>query len=266
MNITKNIRKSIYVSNSLKSPLQTIISLSRYREDGFRTIGVEFKNGSKFESLNLGTAWMLTSYYYWSKRFGCFDLADFNALNEIGTKIYQQLQQKFQTWRSGLWGLLGTHGIVFMLVRKFKPEIVIETGIAHGYSAEVILTALSMNGKGRLKSIDIDEKVHIEDIEVNVGWVVDPALHDIWDKTIGDSKFILSEMNEQPDMFIHDSLHTQDHMLFEYTWAKDHLKPNGILVSDDIDRNKAWQIFHSNNRNFKEYLKTPTTGVSIRYA
>ncbi len=262
MSFTKNIRKSIYVSNSLRSPLQTILSLSKYREDGFKTIGVEFKNGSKFESVNLGTAWMLTSYYYWSKRFGCFDLTDLDALNEIGGKIYQQLHQKFKTWRSGLWGLLGTHGIVFMLVRKFKPEIVIETGIAHGYSAEIILTALSMNGKGRLKSIDIDEKVHIEDIEVNVGWVVDPALYDIWDKTIGDSKVILSEMKEKPDMFIHDSLHTQEHMLFEYTWAKDHLKPNGILVSDDIDRNKAWQIFHSSNRNFKEYLKTPTTGVS----
>ena len=262
MNITKNIRKSIYVSNSLRRPLQTIRNLSKYREDGFKKIDLEFKNGSKFDSVNLGTAWMLTSYYYWSKRFGCFDPSDLNALNEVGNQIYFQVQQKFKTWRSGLWGLLGTHGIVFMMVRKFKPDTIIETGIAHGYSAEIILKALSLNGRGRLKSIDIDQKVHIEDIEVDVGWVVSPSLRDRWEVMIGDSKVLLDTITDQPDIFIHDSLHTEDHMLFEYSWAKNHLKTNGFLISDDIDRNRAWQIFHTTNKDFKEYLKTPTTGVS----
>lgn len=262
MSLVGNFKKSIYVSSSVKNSFRTIKNLSKFNEEGFRQIDLEFKNGTKYESVNLGTAWMLISYYYWSKKFGSFDSSDLNILNEVGGEIYLQLQKKFKTWRSGLWGLLGTHGIVFMLIRKFKPEMVIETGIAHGYSAEIILKALSLNGNGRLKSIEIDKKVHIEDIEVDVGWVVTPSLQNLWEKMIGNSKMILSGLNEQPDIFIHDSLHTEEHMLFEYSWAKDHLRPNGLLVSDDIDRNRAWQIFHSNNGNFKEFIKTPTTGVS----
>jgi hypothetical protein len=262
MYITNNLKKSIYISHSVNGSFQTILALSKYRDNGFKKIDLEFKNGSRFESVNLGTAWMLTNYYYWSKRFSCFDISDLNILNEIGEQIYLKLKEKFKTWRSGLWGLLGTHGIVFMMVRKFKPETIIETGIAHGYSAEIILEALSLNGKGRLKSIDIDKKVHIEDVEVDVGWIVSPSLLDRWDMITGDSKVLLDTISEHPDIFIHDSLHTEDHMLFEYSWAKNHLKTNGFLISDDIDRNRAWKIFHSINKDFKEYLKTPTTGVS----
>ena len=262
MDLTNNLMKAIYVSHSVKGSFRTIRSLSKYHNNGFKTINLEFKNGSRFESVNLGTAWMLTNYYYWSKRFDCFDPSDLKILNEIGQQIYLKLEKKFKTWRNGLWGLLGTHGIVFMMVRKFKPETIIETGIAHGYSAEIILMALSLNGRGRLKSIDIDQKVHIEDIEVDVGWVVSPSLRDRWDVMIEDSKVLLDTMTDKPDIFIHDSLHTEDHMLFEYSWAKNHLKTNGFLISDDIDRNRAWQIFHRTNKDFKEYLKTPTTGVS----
>jgi len=36
------------------------------------------------------------------------------------------------------------------------------------------------------------------------------------------------------DVFFHDSLHTREHMLFEFERAWAHLKPGGVLVSDDV--------------------------------
>jgi hypothetical protein len=262
MTMSSNLKKSIYVYRSVKHPIKTIRDLAKFRDDGFKSIDLEFRRGFKFQNVSLGTAWMLISYYYWSNRFQVFNLDDMNQLNEIGSKIYSRLMKKFKTWPNDLWGLQGTHGIVFMLIRKFKPELTIETGIAHGYSAEVILTALSLNGKGRLQSIDIDEVVHLQNADLNIGWVVTPSFFPIWDKKIGDSKIILSNSGQIPDIFIHDSLHTKEHMLSEYYWAKEHLKPNGILISDDIDRNKAWKIFHRRNKEFKQYLRSATTGVS----
>ncbi len=262
MSLRGNLTKVIYVSRSVKDAFNTIRSLARHKEDGFQRIDLEFRDGSECKNVSLGAAWMLISYYYWSKKLKSFNSSDLQILHEIGNSVYSKLHDEFNSWPNDLWGLQGTHGIVFMLVRKFKPDLIIETGIAHGYSAEIILSALQLNEKGKLISIDIDKKAHVQNIEVDVGWLVSSSLQTRWDKMTGDSKLILSEIKERPDLFIHDSLHTEEHMLSEFVWAKNHLKLNGFLVSDDIDRNRAWKIFHSNNKEFQQYIKTATTGVS----
>ena len=45
------------------------------------------------------------------------------------------------------------------------------------------------------------------------------------------------------DVFIHDSLHTYDHMLSEYHAAYPRLRPGGLLISDDADWNHAFSQF-----------------------
>src|SRR6266581_3100545 len=45
------------------------------------------------------------------------------------------------------------------------------------------------------------------------------------------------------DVFIHDSLHTYDHMLWEYRAAYDHIRPGGLLISDDALWNSAFSEF-----------------------
>ena len=42
------------------------------------------------------------------------------------------------------------------------------------------------------------------------------------------------------DVFLHDSLHTYEHMMFEYTQAWRHLRVSGILMSDDV--NEGWSL------------------------
>ena len=46
---------------------------------------------------------------------------------------------------------------LYALVRTIRPAIVVETGVANGFSSEVILHALAANGHGELHSIDISD-------------------------------------------------------------------------------------------------------------
>ena len=47
------------------------------------------------------------------------------------------------------------------------------------------------------------------------------------------------------DIFFHDSLHTFEHMYFEYKTAWPHLSEAGILLSDDIYWSSAFHRFAS---------------------
>jgi hypothetical protein len=45
------------------------------------------------------------------------------------------------------------------------------------------------------------------------------------------------------DVFFHDSLHTYEHMMFEFKTAWPKIKKNGILISDDIHLNNSFIDF-----------------------
>jgi hypothetical protein len=57
-------------------------------------------------------------------------------------------------------------------------------------------------------------------------------------------------------IFIHDSLHTYDHMMAEFRLGYDALELGGLLISDDIGYNSAWQDFcRSRKEEWKELSK-----------
>lgn len=63
---------------------------------------------------------------------------------------------------------------------------------------------------------------------------------------LGDSREVLPRVfleEPQVNVFFHDSLHTFDHMSFEYSLAWDHLQAGGILLSDDIFWSPAFHQF-----------------------
>ncbi|MEM0135419.1 MAG: hypothetical protein QXU18_09400, partial [Thermoplasmatales archaeon] len=61
-----------------------------------------------------------------------------------------------------------------------------------------------------------------------------------------------------------DSAHSEENMLNEYRWAEKNLRSGGVLVSDDINWNAAWNLFFKNNDSFKIIIETVSTGVSIK--
>lgn len=141
------------------------------------------------------------------------------------------------------------------LVRSMEPEIVIETGVLNGFSTSIILYALEKNGTGTLHSIDYP--VHAgeafrETTNARIpegrdpGWMVPEDLKHRWDLTLGKSQRKLPEVIVQYDtidLFVQDSEHTAPCMMFEYELAWEWLETGGVIVSDDINYNDAFDTF-----------------------
>ena len=146
--------------------------------------------------------------------------------------------------------------IIYFLIRKTKPNLIIETGVAAGESSGLILQALNDNKKGKLISIDLPfqwytygaNELHLDSLPPGKmpGYIIPKRLHKNWELVLGDTYQKLPEIikkNRKIDVFLHDSEHTDKTMTFEYQTAWPSLKKNGMLLSDDIDFTKAFQNF-----------------------
>ena len=150
---------------------------------------------------------------------------------------------------------------LYALTRKLKPEKIVETGVCNGYSSALILQALHQNQTGQLYSIDFPE-VAGATYEAGVfwdgkggavippdkssGWIIPERLLDKWELRQGKSQDLLPPLLDELktiDIFIHDSEHSYECMMFEYMTAYPFIRQNGLLVSDDILWNKAFFDF-----------------------
>lgn len=132
---------------------------------------------------------------------------------------------------------------LYLLIRSIKPDIVVETGVSSGESSTFILQAIADNKKGKLHSIDLppesdqQERMIIFPSGETSGWVIPNNLRDRWELHLGTSQKLLLPLLQKLksiDIFFHDSLHTYDHMMFEYETSWDFIRNGGILISDDI--------------------------------
>ena len=55
------------------------------------------------------------------------------------------------------------------------------------------------------------------------------------------------------DIFIHDSSHTYENMMFEFNIIIKNIKKNGMIISDDVINNDAFYDFTISN-NVKKYI------------
>lgn len=133
----------------------------------------------------------------------------------------------------------------YVLVRAVEPDVVVETGVANGVSSAYILLALERNARGHLYSVDIGEGEFLP-AGRETGWVVPQSLRARWSLHLGDAKLLLprllAELGEV-DIFIHDCLHTYEHMLWEFRAAYPSLREGGFLVADDALWNAAFPEF-----------------------
>jgi len=140
---------------------------------------------------------------------------------------------------------------LYAAVRLLRPKIVVETGIHRGVSSLFILQALEDNDYGNLYSIDLpgaEYKINEKKIEkstlsvTKVGICVPSTLQKRWTKILGDSKKklpILLQKLKTVDLFLHDSNHSYEHMMFEFRTVWPYLSDNGILLADDVNWNRS---------------------------
>ncbi len=146
--------------------------------------------------------------------------------------------------------------LLYALVRHLRPAAAIETGTASGVSTTYILAAMERNETGRLLSIDLPFRAGIEELEPVVpgtrialrdsspippaaepGWIVPDDLRRRWQLRLGDARDLLAAALGELGplgLFLHDSLHTYDHMRFELELAWPHVEAGGIVAADDV--------------------------------
>lgn len=142
------------------------------------------------------------------------------------------LQRFAGPYRFGTTGTFGCEAL-YLLVRAARPRVVVETGVLYGASSAHILAALARNARGELHSIDIGRDPREPPHE----HFVPPDLQPRWKLIIGDSRVELPALLERCggiDMFYHDSLHTFEHMTWEFETAFPYLSSEGLLSSDDV--------------------------------
>ena len=111
-----------------------------------------------------------------------------------------------------------------------------ETGVGRGVTSRFILEALARSDQpGHLWSIDlppIEEPWHSE-----VGLCVPADLRDSWTYLRGSSRRLLGSLAAdlgEIDLFVHDSLHTEDNIRFELETVWPVIRPGGLVIVDDI--------------------------------
>jgi predicted O-methyltransferase YrrM len=137
---------------------------------------------------------------------------------------------------------------IYCIVRAFRPSIVVETGVAAGTTSSFILAALKHNGSGHLFSIDLPAQAEMSHLPFNdstTGVLVPEAMKNLWTLVKADTTYALAPLlrDRPPQMFVHDSHHSYDHMMFEYALAHKHLPKGGLLISDDVLANDAAKDF-----------------------
>ena len=136
------------------------------------------------------------------------------------------------------------HTALYTIVRLTKPNLIVETGVFEGDGSRAILLALNQNKRGFLYSIDVPSPRL--PAEKEAGWRIPHILRERWYLVEGKSLDNLSPLLDsigQIDMFLHDSEHSYENMLFEYRTAWGHIREGGLLLSHDITRNKAFRNF-----------------------
>lgn len=178
---------------------------------------------------------------------------------------------KYRSWEEKISRFPGNVAIYYALVREVCPRVVVETGTATGSMTSYILAALNKNNIGRLISIDIPPvsgqlTMDISLSEGDIGYWIPDSYKDRWRYLVGDAKLLLPRVlvDEQVDFFVHDSLHTRSHMMFEYSVARALMSAGSIIASDDVLWNNSFDDFLMTNR-LRGYapFSNPNLGIVV---
>lgn len=144
--------------------------------------------------------------------------------------------------------------LLYDCVRLVKAKIVIETGVAYGWSSLAILKAFTEGNGGKLYSIDMPYPTKKN--KNDVGIVVPDYLRKNWHLVRKPDnpgiKDVLKIIGEKIDLCHYDSDKSWWGRHYAYPILWESLKPKGLFISDDIQ----------DNLYFYEFVK----GKSLKFA
>lgn len=154
---------------------------------------------------------------------------------------------------------------LYGIIRLMRPYRVVETGVRAGVSTYFALHALAKQPRnsGALWSCD---PMYRDKDEARARVYRNLSLVDThrWAFDGEPSSAVLPRIPPPWDIFVHDSDHSRENMLWELQFAWDRLRPNGVLICDNFDwgnenyphvphkRHDAWEAFLA-GAGIKEY-------------
>jgi len=240
-------------------------------EEGMRNLIVNALKGRNlivmikkvFKRLEHNTA---TSALQWAKRNADIttdqlcQMIDANLFQNIKSdiiKIEAKANSKLEQVALSLGGG-GNYVLLYFLVRKFKPKVVVETGVAAGWTSLAVLEALEKNGEGNLYSSDFPY-FRFENPEKYVGIAVEPStLKMRWNLDIRGDEFALPNIisllgDKKINLFHYDSDKSYQGHKFAFRTIKSNLANDCIIIFDDIQ----------DNLHFKELVEDHSLGYKI---
>ena len=139
--------------------------------------------------------------------------------------------------------------LLYFLTRYLRPESVLETGVAAGFSSYAILSALQKNGKGKLYSSDFPY-FRIKDPEKYIGIVVEKKLKNNWHLFVkGDENNLpmIFKQVKQIDIFSYDSDKTYSGKSKTFKKVFNYLTENSVIILDDIQDDSFFYDFIQKN-------------------
>lgn len=176
---------------------------------------------------------------------------------EAGDKIKKDAQLKLSEIKHQMGGG-GHYQLLHFMVKLLDPEIVVETGVAAGFSSYALLKAIQENKKGRLYSSDFPY-FRLPEPEKLIGIVVPEELKSNWELFIeGDEinlKKILERIgNKTVDLFHYDSDKSYAGRTFAMKTLQPKMSENGIIIFDDIQDNSFFYDLVNNPNDYKWYV------------
>ena len=204
---------------------------------------------------NTDIKWLNSYKTSWEEYLKSMDLQLFDETREVIDELIKENKKKLKKLDVKLGGSANQF-LLYFLIRKFKPSVIFETGVAAGHSSRAILKALKTNQKGKLYSSDFPY-FRIKNSEKYIGILVEEELKEIWHLSIeGDSINIKEflKIENTIDFFHYDSDKSYKGKQSTYNLVKKKISKGGIFIFDDIqDDNFFRDITTQNNFNFNVF-------------
>ena len=152
---------------------------------------------------------------------------------------------------------------IWCAVPRGKPEVVLETGVAHGVSSRIVLEAMNRNDRGHLWSIDIANPLNRQ-VHGQEGIAVTESCRPRWTYVEGESSRRMPPLVKdvgKVEVFIHDSLHTFNNTLFEMEQAASAMPPGGVMLVDDVRSHDGFATFAKRHPEYKTILVSTLDGI-----
>ena len=133
----------------------------------------------------------------------------------------------------------GAYHLLYFLTRLLRPTVVVETGVAAGFSSRAFLCALRRNGQGRLHSSDFPY-FRLRSPEQYVGVLVEQELRGTWRPLLAGDRVnlpVIADRAARIDLVHYDSDKSHEGRAFALRTLGPRLAPEAVLLFDDIQDN-----------------------------